>query len=201
MPSLLFQKVGKEVILANRDALGSQDGVPSHKMKEEVWLAMPKCRLLNSKMKGLVSTRSEKGSVCSLALVFHEWNLQLDICVLSGVHILRLDTLDKLESLLNPSVQVCNSLLVVLERCRLNTRQATDGYLDNLGGVLNLKRERKLVVDELSLGESVVSIEALIFGILLGFAKNVIEGLEALLKGWNNKIVERGRHLGVRKSF
>lgn len=162
---------------------------------------MPKCRLLNSKMKGLVSTRSEKGSVCSLALVFREWNLQLDICVLSGVYILRLDTLDKLESLLNPSVQVCNSLFVTLERCRLNARQPTNGYLDNFGGVLNLECERKLVVDELSLGESIVSIEALFFCIFLGFAKNVIKGLEALLEGWNNKIVERGRHLGVWKSF
>lgn len=35
-PSLLFQKVGKEVILAKRDTLGSQNGVSSHKMKEEV---------------------------------------------------------------------------------------------------------------------------------------------------------------------
>jgi hypothetical protein len=170
-------------------------------MKEEIWLAMPKCRLLNSKMKGLVSARSKKGSVCSLALVFREWNIQLNICVLSGVYILRLDTLDKLESLLNPRAQVCNSLLVAFERCRLNARQATDGYLDNLGGVLNLERERELVVDELSLGESVVSIEALVFGIFLGFAKNVIKGQEALPKGWNNKIVERGGHLEMWKSF
>lgn len=93
-------------------------------------------------------------------------------------------------------MKVHDCLLVVLEQGRLDTSQIADCGLDDLGDVLNLESQRKLVLNQAGLEEDLVDVEVLLLGVFFGLGENMVEGLQALGEGGNGKVVKRGARHG-----